>query len=73
MFKYTFEDDFVLFNSEKLTENIVYLTERVGTDAREEVNMAAAAEVALLCKSTGSEAISTFKSRAYQCQCRIPP
>jgi hypothetical protein len=35
MFKYTFEDDFVLFNSEKLTENIVYLTERVGTDARE--------------------------------------
>jgi hypothetical protein len=60
MFKYIFEDDFVLFNSEKLTENIVYLT-----DAREEVNMAAAAEVALLCKSTGSEAISTFKSRAY--------
>jgi hypothetical protein len=58
MFKYTFEDDFVLFNSEKLTENIVYLTERVGTDAREGVNMAAAAEVALLGKSTGSDSVN---------------
>lgn len=60
MLKYTFKDDFVLLKFQKLSEHVVYFTERLWPLARKGVNMAATAEVALLCKYTGIGLIRVF-------------